>query len=278
MKISLFSLISVAFLSIFSLPCAAQKAREPLSVMSFNIRNSLEKDGTNSWEHRYPATGIMVDDQKPDVLCLQEALANQNNYLVNVLTGYKYVGVGAEDGKKDGEYTTIFYRTKTVSVAKWGTFWISDNPEAPSDSWDPDQRLCATWAVMKDKKSGNRFFLLNVRLAGEKTVENGLPLVLSKLDELNKDGLPVVLAGDFNLEYLSACLLPLRSAMSNAREVASRTDDVPSFNGWGKKSGTIDHIWFSRFSSCVSFETVTKPYFERNFISDHYPVKAALIF
>ena len=51
-----------------------------------------------------------------------------------------------------------------------------------------------------------------------------------------------------------------------------------TFNGWGTAKKTIDHIWFSGIGSCTEFETVTKRYMDRTFISDHFPVKATFIF
>ena len=44
-----------------------------LKVMSYNVRMGVAKDGTNSWQHRCPATIAMLDAQKPDVFGVQEA-------------------------------------------------------------------------------------------------------------------------------------------------------------------------------------------------------------
>ena len=70
----------------------------------------------------------------------------------------------------------------------------------------------------------------------------------------------------------------IKVRMKNTREVAAKTDSHATFNGWGKSGSIIDYIWFSGFSSCPEYETVTKPYMDRAFISDHYPVKAVLVF
>jgi endonuclease/exonuclease/phosphatase family metal-dependent hydrolase len=40
----------------------------------------------------------------------------------------------------------------------------------------------------------------------------------------------------------------------------------------------IDYIYISGFSSCLEYQTVTKKYNDRKFISDHYPITARLIF
>ena len=95
---------------------------------------------------------------------------------------------------------------------------------------------------------------------------------------MNKDGLPMVLTGDFNMDVSDPAMAPVLKTMKNARTAAVKTDDHASFNGWGKAATTIDFVWYSGFSTCTEFETVTKPYYERTYISDHYPVKAHLLF
>ena len=69
-------LILLALLQAF--PGAAKPAQlSRLTVMSYNIRQGSANDGTNSWEFRYPATAMMIEDQKPDVFGIQEAMSYQ---------------------------------------------------------------------------------------------------------------------------------------------------------------------------------------------------------
>ena len=44
----------------------AAKKRKPadINVISYNIRVGTAKDGTNSWEYRYPVSAMMIMDQK----------------------------------------------------------------------------------------------------------------------------------------------------------------------------------------------------------------------
>ena len=71
----------------------------------------------------------------------------------------------------------------------------------------------------------------------------------------------------------------LAKRMQDAREVAPITDHLPTFNGWGKADkDIIDYIFIKGWSKCISYETVRKPYMDRKFISDHYPIKAVLEF
>ena len=268
------------FLAPFGL--SAQKAPAGITVISFNIRLSTANDGTNSWEYRYPTAPLMIMDQKPDIIGLQEAMYEQVMYLKSTMgpEGYKVIGVGREDGKQKGEHMEILYNKKTVSLLKWGTFWLSETPDKASMGWDAACFRTATWALMKEKKSGKKFYMVNTHLdhVGVVAREKGLQLICDRIAEMNKDGLPMVLTGDFNMEIDDPSMAPVKKAMKNARTAAVQTDDHFSYNGWGKASKTIDYIWYSGFSSCTQFETVTKPYMERTFISDHFPVKAHLVF
>ena len=264
---------------IMSLPLLQAQESEGLKVMSYNIRLGSAQDGTNSWALRYTATGKMLEDQKPDVFGVQEALEYQVRY-IEEMCGYESVGVGRENGKKEGEHMSIFWNKKTVSMLKWGTFWLSDTPEKPSKGWDAECFRTATWALMKDKKTGKKFYFVNTHLdhKGTEAQKNGLKLIVDRIAEINPDGLPMVLTGDFNIEPKNPALKDLDARMQSARNIAEKTDDHATYNGWGKSSTMIDYIYVSGFSSCPEYQTVIKRYEDRKFISDHYPIFARLIF
>ena len=265
---------------LFPLALSAKGEKEGVIAMSYNIRYGTASDGTNSWQYRYGASAMMLDDQKPDVVGLQEALSDQVQYLTMALDKtYKAVGVGRDDGKKAGEIMAVLYNFKTTKLLKWGTFWLSDTPDVPSRGWDGACNRCATWAILKDKATGKKFFFVNTHIdhVGAEAQQKGVKLVADKIAELNKEGLPVIVTGDFNMEVSNTSMAPMKEGFQNAREAAVVTDDHFSYNGWGKASSTIDYVWFKGFT-CTRFETVTKPYAERTFISDHFPVKAVLVF
>ena len=252
---------------------------EGLKVMSYNIRLGSANDGTNSWSLRYVATGEMLDDQAPDVFGVQEALDYQVRY-INEMCGYEYVGVGRENGKKEGEHMAIFWNKKSVSMLKWGTFWLSETPQKPSKGWDAACFRTATWALMKDKKTGKKFYFVNTHLdhEGKEAQKNGLKLIVDRIGEINPEGYPMVLTGDFNMKPDDPNLAELDSKMQSTRKIAAVTDNHDTYNGWGRGSGIIDYIYVSGFSSCPEYQTVVKRYQDRKFVSDHYPVSARLIF
>ena len=253
-----------------------------LKVMSYNIRLGIGKDGTNSWEFRYPATALMIEDQQPDVFGVQEAHDFQILFIKENLRNYDCVGVGREDGKSKGEHMSIFWNKKKISLIKSGTFWLSETPAKPSIGWDARCKRTATWALMKDKRTGKKFYFVNTHLdhRGALAQKNGLALIVSRIDEINPQGYPMVLTGDFNVKPNNPVLTDLDKIMQSSRKVAKKTDNHQTFNGWGKakSDAVIDYIYVSGFSDCIEYQTVTKPYAERKFISDHYPIFTTLKF
>ena len=278
------TLVVAALLSM--LPCissAQEQDREyDLKVMSYNIRMGSAKDGTNSWEFRYPATALMLEDQKPDVFGVQEAFNYQIRFIEDNFEDYDCVGVGRDDGKQKGEFMSIFWNKKTVKMIKWGTFWLSETPEKPSMGWDAACKRTATWALMKDKKTGKQFYFVNTHLdhRGTEAQKKGLELIVSRIAEINPKGYPMVLTGDFNVKPDNAALKDLDSKMQSARKIAPRTDNHPTFNNWGKikPDMVIDYIYVSGFSACPEYHTVTEKYGTWKYVSDHYPITAKLIF
>lgn len=262
-----------------------------LSVISFNLRVPATEDLTNHWPLRQAATPAMINDYRPDIFGVQEALSDQLKYVGKNISNYSYVGVGREDGKEiteitdskaSGEIMAIFYNTSEIELLEWGTYWLSTTPDEPSISWEADYKRTMTWAKMQMKLNGMKFFYVNTHLdnhSGTARTE-GLKLIVNKIAEKNTDNLPVVLTGDFNVTPDNSVLKVLDNAkMLDARTTAEETDDHPTFNGWGKEEArVIDYIYYRGFASCPEYETIDKQYENIPYISDHYPIIARLMF
>jgi endonuclease/exonuclease/phosphatase family metal-dependent hydrolase len=210
------------------------------------------------------------------------------------LPNYSYVGVGREDGKEiseitnsedSGEIMAIFYNTSKIKRLEWGTYWLSETPGEPSYGWEADFKRTMTWAKMQMKYSGKKFFYVNTHLDSDSALarKNGLKLILDKIAEKNTDNLPVVLTGDFNVTPDNSSVLGVLvdAEMLDARTTAAKTDDLPTFNGLGDEKENprvIDYIYYRGFSSCPEYETIVKQYANVQYISDHYPIVARLMF
>lgn len=282
MKKSLLVLLTVILLPVAA--DAGKKGEESseLKVMSYNIRMGNAKDGTNSWQYRCPATIEMLKALEPDVFGIQEAFDFQIEFIEEFAEDYKSVGVGRDDGKSEGEQMRIFWNTKNVKLLKWGTFWLSETPDEPSFGWDAMCRRTATWALMKDKRTGRKFYFVNTHLdhKGVQAQKNGLQLIVDRISGINPEGYPMILTGDFNIKPGNPALVNLDARMQSTRKIAAKTDSHNTFNGWSRTRTDmiIDYIYVSGFSSCPEYRTVTEKYADKAFVSDHYPVISRLVF
>lgn len=273
------ALILVALLPL--LPACKQES-VTLKVMSYNIRYGTADDGEHVWPNRCEAAAAMINDQLPAAFGVQEALDFQLEYLQQNCPSYSYVGVGREDGEHDGEHMAVFYNTDIVELEDWGTYWLSETPDVPSFGWDAACKRTATWTLLKEIGSGKHFYFVDTHLdhVGKEARRNGLILLVERIGAMNPEGYPMILCGDFNVYPEDPCLKDLRNLMLDARETAAQTDRGTTWHDWGKVDGTpgIDYIFYKGFSSCESFQRVTKEYLGRPYVSDHYPVTAVLVF
>ena len=136
-------------------PIAAQTTpREPLTVMSFNIRYGTAKDGENHWTARREMLFDVIREQDADLVGLQEALASQIDEIIAAVPIYAVVGVGRDDAARAGEFSAILFRKDRLRVAEAGTFWFSDTPSVPaSKSWGNNiTRISHVGAVRRPRR------------------------------------------------------------------------------------------------------------------------------
>ena len=259
---------------------AKAPANEEIKVISYNIRLISSKDGPNEWKYRAKASPAMIKDHAPDIFGVQEALQEQLMYMDKNLRQYSYVGVGREDGVSKGEHMAIFYNRRTVELLDWGTFWLSQRPEKPSKGWDAKYKRTATWALIRMKNNGRKFYYVNTHLdnRGKEAQRKGLELIVNKIAEINPEKLPMILTGDFNVTPDNPALKELNTKMVDARTSAKKTDSRATFNGWGADARKIDYIYYCGFTDCIEYETIVKQYKGVPYISDHYPIRAVITF
>ena len=268
-----------ALLPLLALSCQSKKV-ETLPVMSFNVRYGTADDGDHVWDNRKDAACAMIMDQHPAVFGVQEALNFQLIYFEEHCPGYKYVGVGREDGIHDGEHMAVFYDTGRIDLLEWGTYWLSETPFQPSLGWDAACRRTATWTLLKDKVTDRNFYFVNTHLdhVGREARKNGLLLLVERIGQMNPQGYPMILTGDMNVVPDDPCLNELRTLMQDARETASVTDNEETYHGWRHNTGRppIDYVFYAGFEGCDKLEVIRQPYLDAEFVSDHYPVMATL--
>lgn len=252
----------------------------PLHVMSFNIRYGTAEDGPDSWPNRRDHVISFLRRRQPDLVGLQEALRSQLNEIGAALTQYGRIGAGRDDGREAGEHAAILYRADRFDVIDSGTFWFSDTPEVPgSRSWGNQVTRIATWAHLRDRRSGLRFFMYNVHLDHESQFsrEQSVRLLLRRI-AARRPRDPVIVTGDFNAGESNPALIAMRERLVDTFRAARPGDTVTgTFNSFrGDSTGErIDYI-FADSALVVRDAAIVRERPTGRDLSDHFPVAAVL--
>ena len=111
-------LVAVVLALLWHDVAAAQSApREPLNVMTFNIRYGTAKDGDNHWAARREMLFDLLRERDADLVGLQEALAFQIDEILAALPGYAALGVGRDDAGRGWESSRRFSSRRDDSAS-----------------------------------------------------------------------------------------------------------------------------------------------------------------
>jgi len=258
-------------------------------VMSFNVRNSKEKDGKNGWQYRKELFSETVRKFDPDILGLQEVLADQYDDFLKMFADYTMVGVARDDGARKGEWAALLFRKARFEQIDSGNFWLSETPdEVGSKSWNAACVRICTWAKLQDRITGSPVLIANTHFdhKSELARVQSAKLFFSRLPKL-APGAPVILIGDFNCDedddaYRTLVHSPLENGMvlsDSYREVhPERSPNEASFHGFkgGIVGSRIDWILHTPEFKATEAEIVRPA--QGPYPSDHFPVTAVLEF
>ena len=269
-------LLQLLFSLIFIMFTTTSLFAQQVNVMTYNIRYDTPADSVNQWGKRTARVYALIRKYDPDIIGVQEAMHNQITDLVSNLKDYAYVGVGRDDGKTKGEFSTILYKKDKYTITRKGTFWLSPTPTvAGSKGWDAAITRVATWTIMKDKQSGGSFFVLNTHFdhIGKEARRESALLVKKRGAEL-AGNLPVIVTGDFNCKREEP---PYAAIMSN--DGLQLLDPAPSpapgtfcsFKVNSIACEPIDYVFHSSQWKASGYKVITDND-GKYYPSDHLPV------
>lgn len=265
---------------IFMLLVVLAQSQE-LKVMTYNIKLDYPKEGENSWTNRKPFFINQIKFHEPDVMGVQEAMPNQMKDMSLLLPEYASLGVGRDDGKDEGEYSAIFYKKKKFKVLESSTFWLSETPEKVGMGWDAVCNRVCTYALLQNQDTDEKFWVFNTHFdhVGKEARKNSALLIIEKIQELNKDQLPVVLTGDFNMEPEHESIQYILRTLKDSKTI-SNLDFGPTgtFNGFHFNEPVTRRIDFIFVSENIQVNkyAVLSDNWDLHYPSDHFPIVVEL--
>ena len=241
----------------------------------------------NSVAKRQPRVKEIYKKYLPDLIGTQETTLLWKNYLTEALPEYGVIGEPRDDYEGNGEHCAILYRKEKFDLVKTETFALSESGEFASLGWGEEYPRICTYAVLKDKESGEQIAFFNTHLALKDEARiNMLNLIFDKLKKL---GLPALLTGDFNTiensDSYKACL----ELFDDSKFIAKKTENGYTWHGYEDENfvnnekharyngSPIDYCMCSKGKFDVeSYEIIRDKASDGMPISDHYPVMVKL--
>ena len=258
-----------------------EKAENAVRIMSFNVRYRDDEQG--SVKNRSKIVSAIIEQYAPDSFGVQEATGKWLDILDKALgERYAYVGEARDETGYDSEQSAVFYLKDKYNLIDEGTIWLSETPEVKySKSFDSACHRVATWAVLENKETGERYTHLNTHLDHvlEETRMAQIDVLINKLKELEKNSI-VFCTGDFNTEPTSKTYEKMLQAASDAAVVAESSDEGITYHDYGRAeegaAGPIDYIFTTKGTSVATFKIIRNTAKDM-YPSDHYPIVADVL-
>jgi endonuclease/exonuclease/phosphatase family metal-dependent hydrolase len=268
---------------------SAAGAGDDLRVMSFNLRVPFILDANNHWGFRKQNVINTIEKARPDLMGIQECVAEQADYLREQLPQYGFRGVGRGNGHRQSEFAPVMYRRDKFKEIDHGYFWLSETPDVPgSKSWGAWSTRMCTWVKLQPLDGSAPFAIFNAHLdnMSGRSRENSARLMHDRIVEL-ASGMGVIVTGDFNADagttpyqlLLAGEQLGVPQLLFDAFRIANpkvQSDEGTRHDFNGKRGGNrIDWILCNTAFTPVSC-VINRSRSLLGYPSDHYPVQAVL--
>jgi len=273
--------IILSFLLISTM-ALAQKKVAPINIITYNIRLNVSSDGINAWPNRKDNVKALVKFHDADILCVQEALPEQFDALLEN-SNFDVVGVGRDDGKRKGEFSAVYFDKDRFTKKDGGTFWLSETPDVPSKGWDAALNRVCSWVRLYDRLNKKEFLVFNTHYdhIGVNARIESAKLLKQKIQQI-APALPVVFTGDLNVTPETEAIATIKSFLTDAKEISVEPPYGPNgtFNAFDFNSdlkNRIDYIFVNKGFKVQKFAVLTDSK-DKRYFSDHLPVFARLWF
>lgn len=239
----------------------------------------------NKWHNRIPRVIELVNEMRPDIICVQEQYQHQLNAWVPQL-GKHYSFYGSP--RFDGEVNGVIYRNDRFNLIEASVLTIPTNRSKTNT---------VTITKLMDSKTGKSFAILNIHMTYSSNIEreNEAEFITKQVREVVKD-MPLILAGDLNMfpfladqpfpyfdgDYVHLVLT--QDVLKNSQERSLlghvgptgtftnvSSDDPAPFKGLGVPGVMLDRIYISEGVDVI-IHAVQSGTVNNYFPSDHMPL------
>lgn len=196
-----------------------------VKVMQFNVcvGNRWGYVGNYGWSQRSAQMAALIEEQAPDVICMQELspagyysdiMKAINNSYSNYV-GDLYSGVYGERAGNSNEGVGLAYNSQRFEKVSGGMFWLNNTPDSAglysASGLSANYNRIAVWVRLRDKTTQQEFVVTSTHIdnannathaASNYAVMNGQVQILINNSQARSGGdddkLPMIIAGDMN--------------------------------------------------------------------------------
>ncbi len=255
--------------------CKSQK-HGPISIMTYNIRLDAASDDIDNWHQRKAELCNYINTLSPDFIGVQEAMHNQTIFMDSLLTKYKRIGVGRDDGMEAGEFMALFYIPEWKIIMDT-TLWLSPTPSVPSRGWDAAYHRTATVGLFT-KGSQDTILVINTHFdnKGIEARKNSVAIINNFIQNLKVE-YPTILIGDFNITPDDPVYKNLTDSFNDASTIAKTKEEASNgtFNGFLLEQSypnRIDYVFTNNGINVEKYKVEMPMTKKQRHLSDHFPV------
>ena len=249
-----------------------------LSIVTYNLRFPWNGDGINSFMHRAGMIVDKINKEKPDIICFQEGVDKNIDFLQSTLHDYEIV-FDQRNTDFGGEGLAVAFRKSKFRLLELSFFWLSPTPYLPGSRFESQSncpRICQR-LTFKRKEDSKLFRVFNTHLdhVSDEARILGIQSVMSYVEEENaRMELPFFIMGDLNAEPESRTIAYCNSYAK--LPIRDLTCSIPvSYHGFGKEDELckIDYIFSDVQTASLPYSVrVWDDCYNGIYLSDHYPI------
>ncbi|MDX9690934.1 MAG: endonuclease/exonuclease/phosphatase family protein [Acholeplasmataceae bacterium] len=245
-----------------------------INVMSFNIRIDVPVDGKHAWPYREKHVLSFINQEKPDLLGIQEAGPHMVLALRKHLIDYDLF---VEPRDEKGESTPVLIKKGIFKIIDVKTIWLTETPSVKSSIEGSNHPRIATYVILETKnKEIIHFFNTHLDYTGDhvtlRQVKHLYNYIL-QIEEKYKG--KTIICGDFNSYPNTQTIQFLNKFYQSCYQDSSKAS--LTFHGFSNQTEgePIDYILFSKQLKLDKF-TIHEHRLEDQYLSDHYPISTTL--